>query len=1222
MLNGTAITCTQLRCCCYIFDFKELYYSKTNRDREVKVKRVIFLLLLNIFIVSAYSQANRELEVARELVAERQYDEAYLQIHNIFSEFPNTFESFEARILLSEVHLERRSYHEARMQLLLLLRDPFRLTFGQRARSFYNLGLVFYRERNFEQAIVAFERLFVDFRNTEEARRAIPLYFDSFFNMNNHQAVIIRSREMLTQFSDAEIQAELLFQQARAYVRGNMLDQANRTIQDIRGRFGQTMAAWKAIELQVLITERENGKQAAVDMLVTTLAQPIARNIEENLNWLLFQYYVSLNQHVRARDTIDLMINRYTLSENISKYNLAWLRIMYENRNIRAIREREETILQTARNAEEYYSIILYLARTHALAQDFWRARAYLDENISDGMSDSDWFDFQFLYAQVFAFQGQFENSIGILNSLLTQHSHLGRNYEVLVKLGDIYFINYNLEAIALNFYRQAMNLARTIEQSAYAMQMAALCLEALGQYSEALDILTQIPLDRIADPRQRHMISNKITLLQIFYHTEPQNALASFLKRNIATSGNLSLIDHTTLLAVELKQFDEALRLLQAQTSYEARMERVKLYFLSAYKHVLENNFPEADRYLILARADTNQLGGNIRADDRLLINSFNDFLTNRGSLSRNIIDTAVSYVNSTVLNESGMNFRNFFRLQLWNYYLANDMTPEMVQIAQGITQDAFVGELDFQRVNVILASKYFGQRRFAEAISHFNKAERFLTFAYSEYYYQFAMSLYETGSTMRGLEILQKLVLNNAGHEALSDARNLIISNWIRNRRSQDALDILNQIPPLSRTAQDYRYLAAIYRLLEDYQREKDAILFVQDRTIEETQRLAMLHFLTGDTVMADHTLRDILQRSQEPVHRMNAFAALGNMSYSAERFAEAITHYEDFFRLHNRNTSDADLVIPAGVVAKELIISLYATNNRPRAETAQRNHGNLYNRNPEIVAEIRLHEGMYYARMDRSRAVRPLTQVIEDINTPSEIAFRAMYWRGVVHVQDRRFDNARNDFVTALNTTDVRFRNQVMLSLGGLLLNQGNLAEAMDYFYQVILYDREGTFARDAAHNFAMAAKQTHEWHKVIAAYQIIMERWGQTHLTEQTMVTIGFSFHQAQEHAQALNILNHLVSSGNIRDTDLLAEAHYWIAEARAAQRDFTGAQEVFRDIRTRFSRATRWADLSHLRIGEMYMERGEQENAMRVFREVVRIHGTGSDIGREANRYLQ
>ena len=352
------------------------------------------------------------------------------------------------------------------------------------------------------------------------------------------------------------------------------------------------------------------------------------------------------------------------------------------------------------------------------------------------------------------------------------------------------------------------------------------------------------------------------------------------------------------------------------------------------------------------------------------------------------------------------------------------------------------------------------------------------------------------------------------------------------------------------------------------------------------------------------------------------MNTLAVMGNIAFRNERFADAITHYDDFFRLHERNMAVEDFVIPPAEVAKELIISLFSTNNRPRAERAQRDLGNVLGRDNAILSEIRLHEGIYYARMDRGRAVRPLTAVIDDINTPSEMAFQAMYWRGVVHTHDRRHEQAIIDFTGALNTTDERLRNQAALSLGNIHLSRENYIEAMEIYYLVILGDSDGRFARDAAHNFAIAGKHVHAWDQVIAAYQIIMERWGQAQLSNETMVTVGFSFFQAGEHSQAINILNHLITTGEVRDVELQAEAHYWLAEAHSGQRNFSEAQRIYRQIRSQFSRATRWADLAHLRIGEMYLQLGEEENGMRVFRELVRIHGAASDIGREANRYLQ
>jgi len=1199
-------------------------------------KIYLFLFIFSLVTGALFSQARQQLELVQELVAARQFDEAFFQVNQLITEHPNTFESFEARILLAELQFQMNLYQEARMQLMILLRNPFQLTVNQRVKTYHNLGMIFYHEANYEQAIESFERLFLDYRNTPEAAAALPFYFDSFFQLNEYQSVIVRTRDMLRQFTGDEVQAELLYQQAYAYYVGNMLPQANQNIDDINNRFSHTMAAWKAAELQIRIYARERGRQSAIIMLENRLNEPMSRQLEERLAWLLAQYYLEDGQRSRARDTINFILNKFNLSDNLSTYHLAWLKIMVEDRDIRPIFEREDFILRTSRGKAEYLEIIYYLANAYTLAQDFWRARNMLDEHLEllinsqstpGRAADELLFNYRQLYADIFILQGQFVNGIELYNTILSSFGHLGRNFEILMKLGDIYLFQYNQEGQALNFYRQAVTLARNVDQTAEALQMAALCLESLGQYSDALSTLSQIPLDSITNQRQREEISNKITLLQIFFHADTQSALANYMRRNIllqsspaTANSSLSMIDYTTILAIELKQFEDALELLHSGNNYEMRMERIKLYLLYAYRNVLEGDTQEAAQYTRLVDTESQQLGRNINQDDRLMINCFQDFISNRGRINANNVQATHSFVETSPVNRNSIDFRNFFRYQLWKHYQEVGNVNAMTQIAQTINQDAFVGNLEYQLVQVMLASYYFQNDMFTNAIETFAKAERFLNLAHPEYFYQYAMSLYHSRAGRdRAIDILQRLVLNNIENANIASAKELILTQWISTNRLQDALDILNQIPPLSRTDEDYRHFALIYNRQGRHQQEKDALLHIQNKTMIETQRIATLHFLTGDRVMAEYTWQEILNNSTQLEHRLNAHASFGNMYYLSENYNEAIRQYEEFFRLYNASVLASELVITPDIVAKEMIISLYMIDNRPRAETMLRDLAPHINRNPAILAEIRLYEGIYYSRRDRARATRPLTQVIDDINAPSEVAFKAMYYRAVVAMQENRFDNAERDLVAALNTEDIQLRNQIMLSLGNLYHNQENHEDALELYYEVILNDSDGTLARDAAHNFAIAAKHLSAWEMAIAAYKIIMDRWGQTALNPQTRLTIGFSFYQAREYDQALLLLNQLMP--DLNTNELRAEGQYWIAESHAAKGDFDTAIADFQRLRSSYPNERRWTGLSELRIAEIYYEQGNIDTAMDMFREIVRVHGAASDLGREANRYL-
>ena len=309
------------------------------------MKKIYFLLMVLCIIgTTLYSQASQQLDVVKELIAERMFDEAFFQVNQIITEYPNTFESFEARIILAELHFERSRLQEARMQLMILLRNPFQLTVNQRVRLYFNLGMILYHEENFEQAIESFERLFLDYRDTAEAVSALPFYFDSFFKLNDYQSVIIKTRQMLGQFTGDELQAELIYQQARAYFTGNMLLQASRNIEDIKNRFSHTMAAWKSIELEVMIHARERGRLSAINMLENMLSEPLSRQIEERLAWLLVQYYLEDGQRDKAKELLSFILNKFNLSESLSTYHLAWMKLMVEDRDIRHILDREDFI--------------------------------------------------------------------------------------------------------------------------------------------------------------------------------------------------------------------------------------------------------------------------------------------------------------------------------------------------------------------------------------------------------------------------------------------------------------------------------------------------------------------------------------------------------------------------------------------------------------------------------------------------------------------------------------------------------------------------------------------------------------------------------------------------------------------------------------------------------------------------------------------------------------
>jgi len=532
----------------------------------------------------------------------------------------------------------------------------------------------------------------------------------------------------------------------------------------------------------------------------------------------------------------------------------------------------------------------------------------------------------------------------------------------------------------------------------------------------------------------------------------------------------------------------------------------------------------------------------------------------------------------------------------------------------------DLFVSNVDFQKINILLASEYYQQQNYTQALSYFAKAERYQSLSYPDYYYQYAISLYETRNTDRALDILQKLVLNNLDFPDLANARKTILNHWLSMRppRLSDALDVLNQIPPLKRTDEDYRNFVTIYNRQNDMPKEKENLLMISGRTWAETQRLAALHYATGDEAMAEATWEEILQKATEKTDKLNAYAGLGHMKYQAKKYTEAVSRYEQFFSLYTNNMSTEGFAMPPETVAKELVVCCYLEDNKTKAENMKKAHAPLL-KSSETVREMTLYEGYYYINVEPKRSIRLLTSVIEASPIPDNITYRALWYRGAALIKDKNLEAAENDYLAALPISDADIKNDVRLSLGNLYYSQQKYSNALDYYYTVIVTDVDGAQARDASNNFAIVAREVQAYDRAIGAYKIIMERWGQSHLTHEARLTIGFCFYQARQYDQALNLLNQLFDELTINA--LKAETLYWIGESYSGKRAYLEAEMAWNRIRTQYSSEGRWVGVSRLRIAENALTQGDMERAKVLFNDIFKAYGANSDEGREARRYL-
>jgi tetratricopeptide (TPR) repeat protein len=278
-------------------------------------------------------------------------------------------------------------------------------------------------------------------------------------------------------------------------------------------------------------------------------------------------------------------------------------------------------------------------------------------------------------------------------------------------------------------------------------------------------------------------------------------------------------------------------------------------------------------------------------------------------------------------------------------------------------------------------------------------------------------------------------------------------------------------------------------------------------------------------------------------------------------------------------------------------------------------------LIGKNDDVQAEIKINEGVYYIGQTNFKpAEKPLSQVIDDSKVSANLAYKALYWRGTYYVKDNKFDNAERDFLLALNTPDMKLKNQTRLKLGSLYFAKEDYTNALDNYYQVINNDDDGKLARDAAYNFAVTSRYMQAWGQAMSAYRVIIDRWGQSVLSAETRLTIGFCFYMAKEYDQAINLFTQLLTE--MTNVDNKAEAQYWIAASYAQKGEYETAEENYRTLRANYRSAGRWMDLAELGIAETFISRGDIETGKQLLNQIIRNRGATSDAGKEANKILQ
>ena len=271
---------------------------------------------------------------------------------------------------------------------------------------------------------------------------------------------------------------------------------------------------------------------------------------------------------------------------------------------------------------------------------------------------------------------------------------------------------------------------------------------------------------------------------------------------------------------------------------------------------------------------------------------------------------------------------------------------------------------------------------------------------------------------------------------------------------------------------------------------------------------RRLAILHEQTHDKIMSKYTWEELVKLEKTDEYKAYALFSLANIAYDEHEFVQASSYYSQAFsKIGKVNESE---IIPFSIpqMAKRYIICHYKSNNRPRAENLETEFKSIINNDPDALQEIKLEQGIYYINNDKKKAEKAFNDIIKNKDTPTYISDKAYLWRGILNLQLKKNTNAEQDFLMIANSEDIDIRNQAHLKLGTYYFSTENFEQAFEYYQSVMLNDSTGVYALDAASNYALLAKLTHEWEKAVQVYQMIIDRWGDQKCAE-TQFNIAFA-----------------------------------------------------------------------------------------------------------------
>lgn len=1176
----------------------------------------IFVILFIVFILQISANANitESFLFGKQMYEDKFFDEAIKEFNKVITIAPTSFEAENALLLTGMSFREMSDLKSAEKSFRRLWEGYPNSSFRDKAIYYYALSQ--YEQGKYLESGKSFAKLIKTFPKSEFTELALELYVESFFLAKEYNEAILTAEDLLRNYSESKLIPDVLLILAKSFFSNNINERGNQTINKIITDFPNSDARWKAVIIKTERIKKNQGTQSAIDVLVNEINTDVPRIHEEMLQEKLIIYYLNLDDFHNAFNHLNILVTRYNNSSKMDFYLSKLFFTAIKLSKYDKIIELQKTYSKLISHSKLKNEINIYVAEANFYLRKFSKSDKIVQEILENSPQDSTLFAANLVKSGILEEKGMLKQAIKNYLYIINSFAKYGKNEELLLKIGNIYYEDFEMFSLAIKYYQQIITNYSDTNFHIKASYKIALCYVKMGKIDEAIEELYQINVNNINDEKLKLKIINKRQYLKKFMQKDYQSAflkLVSVFNDYLLTKDELVARQNLAdILTEDLKEFEKSMELIGKVKTKEEAFQKAKLNLVLAEKSSEEGNFTKETKYLDEASslmATTPNEKQNPKYEGlRLQI----EYSKNKENINLDFIEKLETFIK----NNHKIPSANKFRLILSNYYENLSNTEKMLYHLQFLTKDEILLS-EYYSAKIKLAELLFQENKYSEALLAYTLSTDLVSINRPTLYYHQAISLIRTGSEKQGINNLLFLLDNTDNFDGYLYAINTVVEYLLKSKNYKLALKYILKIKLQHQDDHYYQSLSDIYFGIGNKEEAKVSLMYIKEKDIPTLHKLALLQTETGDFDIAVYTYKQLLDidAKNENIYLQQ----LGKILFDKENFREASENYLKIIsKIGDVPDTNRFKELEVELIATETIISLYRIKNRPKAES-------LLKRFTKIISEknknkIQLNRGIYYLDTDIAKAEKVFTKLLKNKNLSKKIRYDVYFWRGVARVKLKKIDSALEDFKLALKSDNESIRNQAHFKIGTIYFTKENFEEAMNQYSFVIENDESGKLALDAAKNFAIVCKTIEEWSNAIDAYEIILERWGDEGLEAETLFNIAFCHFRDKKYKKSIEMFEKVLPL--LTEDILKAEAQYWIGESYFGMDDFEQAITAFLKVGYNYSSITRWAATASLKTGESYIMAHKPDKARQIFEKIISKYGKNSQWGKIAVVRLQ